>query len=144
MKSYKKPAHEDVVPESCYVDHAAISSRYYDRHFTATYTPHGIHQMEIGFREAIWDCQTTTEIEGIKVQIRKNRHLHPRIKKKLLAEVALVAKPDSEIYHDMKDYSLQYPRRLTQQGIRMIDSGFSKRIMANPSDEEAVRLKSEI
>ncbi len=142
----KVPPAEDVIPESCYVDHAMVNSSCDgERSLFAAYTPHGIHQMEVGFREVIFDCCTTTELEGIRVQIRKNKHFHPRIKKKLLAQVAIVAKPCHYRYHDVKDYpGSWWPRRLTQQGIRKIDSEFCQRIMADPTGEAVDILQADI
>lgn len=143
-KSRKNPS-EDIIPESCYFDHACISSQLGDMHFTATFTPHGIHQMENGFNEVIFNCCTTTELEGIRFQIRKNKHFHPRIKKKLLAITNIVEIPHSEIYRDMKDYRASWwPMRLTQQGIRRLDYEFTRRITDNPTPEQAESLRKEI
>ena len=134
------------IPESCYRDQAPVSSNWGERHFSATYLPYGLHQMEDGFRDVIHECVSTTELEGIRSQIKKNPHLHRMIKRKLLAEVKLAERPpDLERYEDMKDYRHGWwPRRLTEAGIQHIDSAFCHRIMSDPTPEQATDLEAEI
>lgn len=145
MKKAKKNPAEDVIPESCYVDHAIVSMGAGRMSFMAAYTPVGLMRMEAGLREVVFDCCTTTELEGIRVQIRKNKHLHPRIKAKLLAQADIIARPTCDRYHDMKDYpGSWWPRRLTQQGIRQIDAEFCRRIMSMRDGQGADAIKRDI
>lgn len=120
----------DKEPEGGYsdiwCDQGPYHAYYADRHFSATYTPFGIHAVFQAFLRRMRGPQAGETKRSIRRDIQSNPNLHPKLKKDLLKRLVKAA--------------VRYDGR----GHREMDSVFGERIRSVDTKENAEALRLEL
>ena len=96
-KRTRRPSAKQI--DSYYIDQAMVSTQYFDRHLFAVYTPHGIRMLEGAYCEKMRNMPTKEYADDLRREIKKNPHLHEKIKENLLLNLKNYRKligPDSK------------------------------------------------
>jgi len=112
MKNKKTPTVKQI--ESYYRDQAPYSSKVEDRHISATFTPHGIRQIDSLFIRKIQNLPTRKYADQVKKEIIENPHLHEKIKENLLLNLKNMREeigPESKARYDRMEAATAYEGR---------------------------------